>query len=139
MGAARQPTKGEGMRKAFGVLALLVSCATVAVTVSVATAAPPLGQVCPNFDTGHLSANDQTSYTITAPAGQVIVAVCVKAGSAQQGNGAEITYYDPGVTSVTISHTSGKEISHYSVLYDDKTEPPCEPTKEDPCEEEPPK
>ena len=79
---------------------------------------------CPDYDTGNLSANDQTSYTIQAPEGQVIVAVCVKAGSAKQGLGAEITPYDPGVTSVTIQHSSGKEISHYSVLYDDKKVPP---------------
>jgi hypothetical protein len=74
-------------------------------------------QVCPDLDTGKLSANNQTSVTITAPPGQVIVQVCVKAGSAQQGEGPEITNFDPGVTSTTISHSSGKEISHFSVRF----------------------
>ncbi len=73
--------------------------------------------MCPNLDTGHLSAGNATSLTIFAPEGQVIVQVCVKAGSTQQGNGPEFTDFDPGVTQTTISHTSGKEISHYSVKY----------------------
>lgn len=78
--------------------------------------------VCDNLDTGHLSAGNATSTTIYAPAGMVIVKVCVKAGSANQGNGPEYTDYDPGVASVTISHSSGKEISHYSVEYAPKDE-----------------
>jgi len=118
------------MKKALGAVALLIACTAVVLSAGIASAAPPIGQLCPDFDTGHLSANDQTSYTITAPEGQVIVAVCVKAGSAQQGNGAQITYFDPGVTSVTLEHESGKQISHYSVLYDDKKDPPCDPKVE---------
>jgi hypothetical protein len=74
-------------------------------------------QVCPDLDTGHLSAGDATSLVITAPEGLVIVQVCVKAGSAQQGDGPEFINFDPGVTETTISHSTGKEISHYSVLY----------------------
>jgi hypothetical protein len=46
-----------------------------------------------------------------------IAAVCVKAGSAKQGLGAEIYYYDYSQVSVTISPYSGKDISHYSVKY----------------------
>jgi hypothetical protein len=80
--------------------------------------------VCPDLDTGHLSAGNQTSVTITAPEGQVIVQVCVKAGSAQQGDGPEFTDFDPGVTETTISHSSGKEISHYSVKFADAPPPP---------------
>jgi hypothetical protein len=80
-------------------------------------------QVCPNLDTGHQSAGNQTSVTITAPPGQVIVQVCVKAGSAQQGEGPEITNFDPGVTQTTISHSSGKEISHFSVKFADAPSP----------------
>ena len=74
--------------------------------------------VCDNLDTGHLSAGNATSTTITAPVGMVIVKVCVKAGSDNQGLGPEYTTFDPGVSSVTISHSSGKEISHYSVDYE---------------------
>jgi hypothetical protein len=84
-------------------------------------------QVCPDLDTGHLSAGNQTSVTITAPPGQVIVQVCVKAGSAQQGEGPEFTNFDPGVTETTISHSSGKEISHYSVRFADAPPPPPGP------------
>jgi hypothetical protein len=71
--------------------------------------------VCPDLDTGKLSANNQTSITITAPEGQVIVQVCIKAGSAEQGLGPENFFFDPGVTTITLSHSSGKEISHFSV------------------------
>ena len=126
------------MKKALSAVALLVACTAVVLATSVASAAPPVGQLCPQWDTGHLSANDQQSYTVTAPAGQLIVAVCVKAGSAQQGNGAEITLFDPGVSSVTISHPSGKAISHYSVLYDDKKDPPCD-EKDPKCTPDDPK
>ena len=70
------------------------------------------------WDSGRIDVTgDVTSITLTAPAGMVITATCVKAGSANQGLGAEITYYDPGVTSVTLTHTSGKGLSHYSVMY----------------------
>ena len=83
-----------------------------------ASAAPPAGQLCPEWDSGRIDVTgDVTSITLTAPAGMVITATCVKAGSANQGLGAEITYYDPGVTSVTLTHTSGKGLSHYSVMY----------------------
>jgi hypothetical protein len=80
---------------------------------------------CPPLDTGHLTdANDQTSVTITAPEGQVIVQVCLKAGSAEQGLGPEFFNFDPGVTTITLSHSSGKEISHYSVDFADAPPPP---------------
>lgn len=83
-----------------------------------AGAAVPAGQLCPEWDTGRVAVTDGSgSITLEAPEGMVITATCVKAGSANQGLGAEITYYDPGVTSVTIWHTSGKGLSHYSVMY----------------------
>lgn len=74
-------------------------------------------QVCPDLDTGHQDGGNATSVTITAPEGQVIVQVCVKAGSANQGEGPEFIDYNPGVTEATFTHSSGKEISHYSVKY----------------------
>ena len=48
----------------------------------------------------------------------MITGYCVKAGSANQGNGPE---YVNGLnaTEVTFSHSSGKDISHYVVFYDD--------------------
>ncbi|WP_105552847.1 MULTISPECIES: hypothetical protein [unclassified Arthrobacter] len=87
--------------------------------VAPASAAPPAGAVCPSWDTGHIDGSGGGTATIMAPEGMVITAVCVKAGSAKQGNGPEYTYYDPGVSSVTNWHSSGKDISHYSVMYSD--------------------
>jgi hypothetical protein len=117
-----RPTRRAGfVRKLVATIAM----ATVA-TIGAAGTAGTVGaqeQVCPNLDTGHLSAGNQTSVTITAPPGQVIVQVCVKAGSAQQGEGPEITNFNPGVTSTTISHSSGKEISHFSVKFADAPPP----------------
>ena len=76
-------------------------------------------KVCPPLDTGHLSAGNAVSYTITAPEGQLIAEVCVKAGSTQQGNGPESTTLSTPSKTTTISHSSGKQISHYSVRYVD--------------------
>jgi hypothetical protein len=100
-----------------------IAIASLATIGGAAGTAGAQDQVCPDLDTGKLSANNQTSVTITAPEGKVIVQVCVKAGSAEQGLGPEITNFDPGVTETTISHTSGKEISHYSVKFADAPPP----------------
>jgi hypothetical protein len=82
-------------------------------------------QVCPDLDTGKIDPpGDPTSLVITAPEGKVIVQVCVKAGSAQQQEGPFFIDFDPGVTETTISHPSGKEISHYSVKFADAPPPP---------------
>ncbi len=82
-------------------------------------------QVCPGLDTGQIDpSGEPTSLVITAPEGKVIVQVCVKAGSVNQGDGPEITNFNPGVTETTISHSSGKGISHYSVKYADAPPPP---------------
>ncbi|MCI9869949.1 hypothetical protein [Arthrobacter humicola] len=62
------------------------------------------------------------SLEITAPDGLEIIAVCVKAGSAKQGLGAQIDYFYSSQLSVTISHYSGKDISHYSVMYGSRPE-----------------
>lgn len=86
-------------------------------------AAPPAGQICPGWDSGKIDVSgDQGSMTLEAPDGMAITAVCVKAGSAKQGLGAEITYYNPGETTLTVSHSSGKDISHYSVMYGTATQ-----------------
>ena len=83
-------------------------------------------RVCEPFDTGHLSAGNATTYEINAPPGKLIVAVCVKAGSSNQGYGPEVTSPLDPVKTLTIKHSSGKEISHYSVKYKDepKADPP---------------
>ncbi|HJR94722.1 MAG TPA: hypothetical protein VJ807_04750 [Gaiellaceae bacterium] len=77
------------------------------------------GQVCPNNDTGHISASTP-SVTATAPDGKLISGYCVKAGSANQGLGPEFVTVDPAQKSVTITHSSGKDISHYSLIYVDE-------------------
>lgn len=94
---------------------------------------PPIEKVCDDLDTGHIDGGDETSITITAPEGFLISEYCVKAGSAQQGDGPETVVLDPPQESVTISHTSGKEISHYSVAYVvAPTTPPTTPSASTP-------
>lgn len=62
--------------------------------------------------------NDHTkSITVTAPEGKLISGYCVKAGSIKQGNGPFYDTVDPPSKSETISHPSGKDISHYTVTY----------------------
>ena len=83
-------------------------------------------KVCPDLDTGHLSGTG-SSMLITAPSGKVIVEVCVKAGSVLQGDGPEIASVDNKM-SMTISHSSGKTISHYSVRFAPEPTPTSTPT-----------
>jgi hypothetical protein len=64
--------------------------------------------------------NTTKSITITAPEGKLISGYCVKAGSIKQGNGPEYVTLNPPMASVTISHSSGKDISHYTVTFVDK-------------------
>lgn len=91
--------------------------------VAPANAAPPAGQLCPTWDSGRIDvSNGIASLEITAPAGLEITGVCVKAGSASQGFGAQITYLDHSQPSVTLAHDSGKDLSHYSVMYGASTE-----------------
>lgn len=66
---------------------------------------------------------DPLSVTITAPDGQLISGYCVKAGSLNQGNGPVYVVVDPPSKTVTISHPSGKEISHYTVTFVTPNEP----------------
>lgn len=82
-------------------------------------------QVCPDLSTGKIGAGgNQTTLTIEAPEGFLIDFYCVKAGSAEQGEGPEIVQVNPPAEKVTISHPSGKGISHYSVHYIKETPPP---------------
>lgn len=77
--------------------------------------AQPGDQVCQGLDSGKIDVQDNVAeVTITAPAGQLIDAYCIKAGSANQGLGPEYVTLDPPVASITITHSSGKDVSHYS-------------------------
>jgi hypothetical protein len=105
------------VRRLFATIAI-VTLATVGAIGTAGTVGAGVDQVCPDLDTGKIDPpGDPTSFTFTAPEGQVIVQICVKAGSAQQGDGPEFIDFDPGVTSATFSHPSGKEISHFSVKF----------------------
>lgn len=57
---------------------------------------------------------DVASVTITAPKGMLITSYCVKAGSIHQGLGPEYVTVTTPVNSLTISHSSTKDVSHYA-------------------------
>lgn len=78
------------------------------------------GQVCPPGDSGKIDVNSGASVTVTAPDGKLISGYCVKAGSANQGLGPEFVTVDPPQKTVTITHSSGKDVSHYSLTYVDE-------------------
>lgn len=110
-----------------GGLSALLALGTVAVVSAgpaTATNQPNEGeQVCPGYDSGKIDVTgERMTITLTAPAGKLISAYCVKAGSAQDGDGPQhVTLVTP-LPSVAISYTStvsnkGKAISHYSVRY----------------------
>ena len=90
-------------------------------------------QVCPPMDSGKIDEpGKKTTKTVTAPDGYLIDEYCVKAGSANQGLGPEFRTVSPPKKSVTISHSSGKDISHYSLSYvavEGEPEPEPEPTQ----------
>ena len=60
------------------------------------------------------------SITVTAPDGKLIAGYCVKAGSAGQGDGPESFVLQPPVEEITFGHSSGKDISHYTIDFVDK-------------------
>jgi LPXTG-motif cell wall-anchored protein len=56
------------------------------------------------------------SLLVTAEPGFLITGYCVKAGSDNQGDGPENYVVNPPAAEVTITHSSGKEISHYTLI-----------------------
>ncbi len=68
-------------------------------------------------DGNHIPGSGGPSIQVTAPEGQLITGYCVKAGSANQGDGPEYVTVDPPASSVTITHSSEKDVSHYVVSY----------------------
>lgn len=98
-----------------------------------AASADPGPQVCSQ---PHRFDATGPSHTYTAPDGMLVSGYCVKAGSVQQGNGPEYTVVDPPAKTVTIAHSSGKDISHYSVtLVPEETEPTDTPITDTPTEQ----
>ncbi|MEV0951389.1 LPXTG cell wall anchor domain-containing protein [Promicromonospora sp. NPDC050249] len=59
---------------------------------------------------------EHTTLEVTAEPGYLITGYCVKAGSDKQGNGPVDVVVDPPAATVTISHPSGKAISHYTLV-----------------------
>lgn len=107
-------------RAAFILAAGLFAGAAVLGSMSSASAGGDNEGVCTGT---HLSPpNDSTkSLVVTAPECKLISGYCVKAGSIHQGNGPEYFTVSPPSKTVTISHSSGKDISHYTVTYVDDT------------------
>ena len=105
------------MKKLIGAAPGLALLAVVLVlTIGVGSAASSDTSVCAGGDSGKVDVyGEDATLTVTAPDGYVITGYCVKAGSEKQGNGVESYVVDPPATSVVISHSSGKAISHYSV------------------------
>ncbi|MFI6427463.1 hypothetical protein [Promicromonospora sp. NPDC050880] len=89
-------------------------------------------QTCPKEGKVDITEGEPTSITVSAPEGYLISGYCVKAGSAKQGLGPEYIEVDPPASEVTITHSSGKAISHYT-LVTVKAEPT--PTPSTPGEE----
>ena len=103
--------------KALWVIATIIAVGLLIV----AMAASPADafEVCPEWDSGKIDVTgEQTTLRITAPEGFHIVEVCVKAGSSNEGYGPEYSVVDPPRRGMTISHSSGKAISHYSMRYE---------------------
>ncbi|NHC24578.1 hypothetical protein G6553_15535, partial [Nocardioides sp. IC4_145] len=109
------------MRNRIAPLAALAAAAVVVPVVSLAptsVAAPSTDQVCAPLSSGKIDTKgDPMAVTVHAPAGKMIVGYCVKAGSAQQGNGPVTADLGKPVHTLTITHPSGKAVSHYSVRY----------------------
>lgn len=117
--------KGEFRRLATVMAAVgaMLASSGIALMVMTTTASavpdkPPTDQVCVALDSGKIDvAGNHETLELTAPAGMLIDQYCVKAGSIEQGNGPEYVDVVPPQETVTISHSSGKDISHYSLSY----------------------
>ncbi|MGR0220640.1 hypothetical protein [Agromyces sp. ZXT2-6] len=90
---------------------------------------PPAGaptQKCAELDSGKSTDGAYgEDELITAPEGYVITMFCVKSGSEnQEDGGPEYYLVQPPTNSVTIAHSTGKDISHFSFSYEKVTTPP---------------
>lgn len=95
---------------------------------------PPEGasdQVCEPLDSGKSAEGGLgTTEEIFAPEGMVITLVCVKSGDEASGGGPEYYLVEPPTNSVVISHSTNKEISHYSFAFEAAPTPTPNPTPE---------
>jgi hypothetical protein len=110
------------MRKitsAVGALLLLLGLGMLFAAPAQGTETPPVNEgVCAALDSGKIDVDGSVkTITVTAPEGYLIDRYCVKAGSINQGDGPEYVEVDPAKATVTFGHSTGKDISHYSVSY----------------------
>ncbi|NPC41476.1 hypothetical protein [Nocardioides sp. zg-1230] len=113
-----------------GLASLLLLLPTIAVLgAQAATPASATSEICAG-DKVEVTGEKET-ITYTAPDGYLISSWCVKAGTRT-----EVHDIDPPVKTITISHSSGKGISHYSVTLVKAPTPvvPTAPTSSDVCE-----
>lgn len=101
------------MKKWMMVLALIAGSVCFAGSVAAEVSTADNGQVCSGLDSGVKNVSQQ-SVTITADPGYLIDSYCVKAGSANQGDGPVYVNVNPPRESVTFTYPGGKDISHYS-------------------------
>jgi hypothetical protein len=123
------------MKRLLIAVGMIVSMGVVAVAAGTMAASDPSnsdGKVCPfggdwfkyeghwepSTPQGITASIDGPNATISVASGVTITEVCVKAGSANQGNGPEswtagLPLDGPG--QLTVWHSSGKDISHISV------------------------
>ncbi|MEU4388473.1 LPXTG cell wall anchor domain-containing protein [Promicromonospora sp. NPDC023805] len=91
------------------------------------------GATCPKDGKVDVT-GEQVTLEVTAEPGYLITGYCVKAGSDKQGDGPVNVDVDPPAATVTISHPSGKAISHYT-LVTVKAGPTPEPSPSEPSQE----
>lgn len=105
------------MRKTKRLIAAAASVAILTAGMGSMASADHVSNHCPDHTTGVTdTVGDPETVEYTAPAGFLVAGYCVKAGSANQGDGPVFVTVDPPKKTVTITHPTGKAVSHYSVL-----------------------
>ncbi|HET7691358.1 MAG TPA: hypothetical protein VFK41_13320 [Nocardioidaceae bacterium] len=132
--------------RGLGAAALAVAGVVLTATTLVAGSAGAAGadtaddQVCSELDSGKINTTgDPETVTVEAPEGFLIDGYCVKAGSANSGDGPVYIDVDPPVAELTFGYPGGKAVSHYAVSYVPVvTETPTETITETPTVTETP-
>jgi hypothetical protein len=131
------PKEAHMILKKVGLTITLLVMASLALGISPAAAQQA---VCPGLDSGKIdTSGDPGSVTVTAPEGYLISGYCVKAGSDESDAGVAFVTVSPPQASVTISHPSGKAVSHYSYSLVAIQTPPTTPPPTNPPPTNPPK
>jgi hypothetical protein len=120
-----------------GLVASPAAAFAAPITAAPIAATPGTGDeaTCPKDGKVDVS-GEQETLVVTAEPGYLITGYCVKAGSAIDGDGPVDVEVDPPAATVTISHPSGKAISHYTLVTiqaeetPEETVPSSEPTPE---------